>query len=620
MKHANRIITFLILFCIFFLLIFFSSFTHVRSILTDNLYGGNEVLDNIVIISIDDYSINKIGRWPWDRDVFARILIDIDNPRAIGMDLSFFEESEDDVQLREQIRSIDNLVLAAEINDHQLFKPIFDAEYGYVNFKADPDGIIRKFDATLSTEVSPFAVAVYRKSFDESFVPKNKELVINFANKPGSFTTRTAYEVLNKKIDFTDKIVLIGATAPNLHDNFFVPTSNGIAMNGVEIHASVLQNLILNNFLVKQGSSSIIILVALVGMLGMFILSRLRVYYSILIVPTIVLIYAFLSIFIFDSFNYVLDLLFFPMALIVFTGSGIGINYLEQKKHSAFLTGAFGKYISKDLLAEIIDRNSELKLGGGKRVITIFFSDVRGFTSISEKLKPEQLVHLLNEYLTKMTKIILDNKGTVDKFIGDAVMAFWNAPVIEKDHEKLACETAATQIKTLVGLREEWKKQDFPEIRIGIGIHTGEAIIGNMGSEDRFDYTAMGDTINLGSRLEGLTKQYGVEIIVSESTFDKVKKDFKFRKLDMVKVKGKKIPVVIYELITIYDENFVGSYEKALELYLESNFKEALQEFENALSIKFKDISCKLFIHRCKAYILDPPVGDWDGAFEFKTK
>ncbi len=130
----------------------------------------------------------------------------------------------------------------------------------------------------------------------------------------------------------------------------------------------------------------------------------------------------------------------------------------------------------------------------------------------------------------------------------------------------------------------------------------------------------MGDTINLGSRLEGLTKQYGVEIIVSESTFDKVKKDFKFRKLDMVKVKGKRIPVVIYELITIYDENFVGSYEKALELYLKSNFKEALQEFENALSIKFKDISCKLFIHRCKAYILDPPVGDWDGAFEFKTK
>ena len=620
MKHANRIITFLILFFLFFVLIFFSSFTHLRSILTDNLYGGNEVLDNIVIISIDDYSINKIGRWPWDRDVFARILVDIDNPRAIGMDLSFFEESEDDVQLREQISSIDNLVLAAEINDHQLFKPIFDAEYGYVNFKADPDGIIRKFDTTLSTEVSPFAVAVYRKSFDESFVPKNKELVINFANKPGSFTTRTAYEVLNKKIDFTDKIVLIGATAPNLHDNFFVPTSNGIAMNGVEIHASVLQNLILNNFLVRQGRLSILILVTLVGILGMFILSRLRVYYSILIVPTIVLIYAFLSIFIFDSFNYVLDLLFFPMALIVFTGSGIGINYLEQKKHSAFLTGAFGKYISKDLLAEIIDRNSELKLGGGKRVITIFFSDVRGFTSISEKLKPEQLVHLLNEYLTKMTKIILDNKGTVDKFIGDAVMAFWNAPVIEKDHEKLACETAATQIKALVGLREEWKKQDFPEIRIGIGIHTGEAIIGNMGSEDRFDYTAMGDTINLGSRLEGLTKQYGVEIIVSESTFDKVKKDFKFRKLDMVKVKGKKIPVVIYELITIYDENFVGSYEKALELYLKSNFKEALQEFENALSIKFKDISCKLFIHRCKAYILDPPVGDWDGAFEFKTK
>ncbi len=608
---------FIILFLIFFFLIYFNSFSHLRSVLTDKLYSGKEALGNIVIIEIDDGSINKIGRWPWNRDVFSKILDNIEEAKVIGIDLSFFEESEDDEYLKKRLSSLNNIVLAAEIINNKLYIPIFNNDFGYVNLKADSDGVIRKVNSNLRQEVLPFAFEIYKKGWDSNFKPLKKEYIINFADK---FSKISAYELLNNKKNFENKFVLIGVTAPDIHDIYIVPTSNGIAMSGVEINANILQNLILDNFLEKQDVISILISVFLVGLFGMFVLSRLKIYYSIPIALIIIIIYSIMGIFIFSKLDYIVDMFFFPLALLLFTGTGISINYIEEKRHSAYLTNAFGKYINKDLLKEIITHKSELKLGGDKHTITIFFTDIRNFTSISEKLKPEELVHLLNGYFTEMTKIILENKGTVDKFIGDAIMAFWNAPLIEEKHAQLACKTALQQIKTLKLLKEEWKKENFPMIEIGCGIHTGEAIIGNMGSEDRFDYTAIGDNINLGSRIEGLTKQYGVNVIISQTTYEIVKDEFEFRKLDAVKVKGKKIPIIIHELCIDYDEKFNLQYEKALYLYFESNFKKALKEFEAALKIKKDDQPCKLFIKRCKVYIKNPPGKDWDGVFEFKTK
>jgi len=257
---------------------------------------------------------------------------------------------------------------------------------------------------------------------------------------------------------------------------------------------------------------------------------------------------------------------------------------------------------------------------GQRREITVFFSDIRGFTSISEKLSPEKLVHLVNEYLTEMTKIILENKGTVDKFIGDAIMAFWNAPFLEKDHPKLACQTAIAQIKELDKLKKSWKKRKLPEMDIGIGINTGDAVIGNLGSEDRFDYTAMGDAVNLSSRLEGLTKQYGVSILISESTYKKVKSDFDFRELDKVKVKGKKITVKIYQLLVEPNDKLVEEFEKGLNLYYKKKFKEAKKHFEACPKIKKDDVPSRIFIERCEAFLKSSPKKGWDGSYEAKEK
>ena len=559
----RRLIVYLILFAIFLLLVVSSSFSYVGSIFSDRLYGNQNPLSNIMIIEIDDVSINNIGRWPWQRDTFANLLTNISDAKAIGIDVSFFEASYNDDLLNSTLSSMDNVVLASEINNKMFFKPIFDVDDGYVNLLTDSDGVTRSLQSGLANDLDddsmPFAFELYNKySQGRASLPDQKYL-INFVGEPGTFESVSFYDALNKDIDTKNKIVLIGATAPNLHDNYFVPTSRGIPMSGVEIHANIVQNTVLDNFLIEQGKLSLIILVFLFSILGFFLLSRIKIYYTLLLVLLIIFLYGIIGIYLFNSHNYLLNLFYVPLVLFVFTSVGIAINYLEEKKQSAYLTDAFGKYVSKNLLSQILDKKHQLKLGGAKREITIFFSDIRGFTTISEKFSPEKLVHFVNEYLTEMTKIIMENKGTVDKFVGDAIMAFWNAPFLEKDHPRLACLAAISQVRRLKELQKQWKKRNLPSMNIGCGIHTGEAVIGNMGSEDRFDYTAMGDAVNLSSRLEGLTKQYGVDIIISEATYKKVKDEFNCRLLDVVKVKGKKLPIKIYELL-------IENNEKKLKL------------------------------------------------------
>ena len=616
----KALIFFSILYLFFVVLVFVGALSHIRHGIEDNLEGGKKPLDNIVIIKIDDDSINKIGRWPWNREVFAELLNKTNDAKAIGIDVSFFESSINDGNLNATLKEMNNVILAAEINGDKLYKPIFEAEFGYVNLKTDDDGITRKVETSISNEYKPFAFKIYEKSRNKEVSANLGRYKINFVGNPGSFNSISLFDVLQNNLNFENKIVLVGATAPDLHDNYFVPTSEGIPMPGVEIHANILQNLILDDFVKEQNRAITAFLILVLGFLCTFVVSRMKIYYVIPIVVAFIIVNTLIGIYVFSKFNYLIDLFFVPLAAIIFTGAGVGLNYLEEKKQNTYITNAFGKYVSKDLLNEIISKRHELKLGGTKRNVTIFFSDIRGFTSISEKLSPEELVSFVNEYLTDMTKIIMKYSGTVDKFIGDAIMAFWNAPLDEKDHAELACKSAVEQYKKLEELKKKFANRNLPHIEIGCGINTGDAIIGNVGSEDRFDYTALGDNVNLASRLESLTKLYGVDIIISESTYGIVKDKFKCRKLDNVKVKGKKIPITIYELCVDYDENFVGQFEKALELYFDSKFSLAKKEFEKTLKMKTEDESCKLFIDRCAEYIKSPPEKDWGGAFEMTHK
>jgi adenylate cyclase len=280
---------------------------------------------------------------------------------------------------------------------------------------------------------------------------------------------------------------------------------------------------------------------------------------------------------------------------------------------------AFSNYVSADLVAQIMKNPDSLKLGGEKRVISILFSDIRGFTSLSEKLSPENLVQVLNEYLNPMTLIVLEEKGTLDKYIGDAVMAIYNAPLDVADHADHACRSALKMIEKLAELNQSFIERAIQTIDIGIGINTGDAVVGNMGAAIRFDYTAIGDNVNLASRLEGLNKMYGTHIIVSESTKLLAGSDLSFREIDLVAVKGKQQPIPIYELMIVDDDALRCAFGDALSLYRDRDFTAALRKFDTLCTQKQDHVS-HLYAARCREFIALPPATEWDGVFVAKTK
>src|SRR3989338_11413738 len=313
----NTLIFFSILYLFFVVLVFVGALSHIRHGIEDNLEGGKKPLDNIVIIKIDDDSINKIGRWPWNREVFAELLNKTNDAKAIGIDVSFFESSINDGNLNATLKEMNNVILAAEINGDKLYKPIFEAEFGYVNLKTDDDGITRKVETSISNEYKPFAFKIYEKSRNKEVSANLGRYKINFVGNPGSFNSISLFDVLKNNLSFENKIVLVGATAPDLHDNFFVPTSEGIPMPGVEIHANILQNLILDNFVQKQSREILFLIVLISGIFGFFILSRLKIYYSIFIALSLVIVYTFISISLFSRYNYLQDLIYFLLSIIV---------------------------------------------------------------------------------------------------------------------------------------------------------------------------------------------------------------------------------------------------------------------------------------------------------------
>jgi adenylate cyclase len=296
---------------------------------------------------------------------------------------------------------------------------------------------------------------------------------------------------------------------------------------------------------------------------------------------------------------------------------------MEESKEKKFIKNMFQYYLTPNVVEDLIKSPEKLVLGGQKKEMVVFFSDIRDFTSISEKLKPEDLTELLNKYLTSMTDIIMENKGVVDKYIGDAIMAFWGAPVENEDKVSCACLSVISMSLKLKELNRELVGLNFPEIKIGMGLNLGEMVVGNMGSKNRFNYTVMGDEVNFASRLEGLNKIYGTECLVSLSIYEKLENDvrFIFRFIDNVIVKGKKEPKKIYELVTCRDENtlnMIEGFNKAMDFYISGDFSKAGDLF-NENYLKYEDLASKVFYERCLV-LKENPLTSWNGVYEFKSK
>jgi len=330
--------------------------------------------------------------------------------------------------------------------------------------------------------------------------------------------------------------------------------------------------------------------------------------------------------YLFTTRNLWIDLAPLEIGLVVNYVVGLAFQRAVALYNRNQVKGAFQQYVSTAVVEEMLKHPEKLHLGGERKFLTVLFSDIRGFTSISEQMESQELVGFLNEYLTAMTETVMKYDGTLDKYMGDAIMAIYGAPIQQDDHAHRACATALDMITRLHELQQRWQSQGKPPLNIGIGMNSGLMTVGNMGSEKRFDYTVMGDHVNLGSRLEGTNKQYGTNIMISEYTYQQVHAEFIVRELDLVRVKGKAEPVRIYELVGRTGQvdsqtlEQIAEFEQGLEAYRKMHWEIAIEKFTRVLDVDPEDTPTQLYLQRCQTYQEEPPPENWDGVYTMKTK
>lgn len=453
-------------------------------------------------------------------------------------------------------------------------------------------------------------------------------LLVNYLGPAKTFPHYSISDILKGRIPadkIRNKIVLVGATAIGIYDLRVTPF--GATYPGVEIHANVIDNILHNNFLTHSSFTRFIDLCSIIlfGLLMGLIIPRLRAVMGIFFAGLILGIFVAVNMFIFSKFNVWLNLIYPAITMAVIYLAITVYHYIKEEREKKKIRGAFQYYLTASVINEMLKDPTKLKLGGDKKDLSVLFSDIRGFTTISEKLTPEELVHLLNEYLTAMTDVVFKHDGMLDKYMGDAIMAVFGAPLDQPDHARRACQTALEMMDELHRLQKKWQAEGKPVLNIGIGVNSGDMVVGNMGSEMRFDYTVMGDMVNLGSRLEGINKEYGSNIIFSEFTYNAVKDFMCCRELDWVRVKGKKLPVKIYELLAEKkDESkfkeLITAFEEGLALYRASRWDEAIAAFQKTLGIRPEDEAARLYIERCNNLKENPPPAPWDGVFTMTKK
>ncbi|MBN1615448.1 MAG: CHASE2 domain-containing protein [Deltaproteobacteria bacterium] len=532
--------------------------------------------------------------------------------------------------------------------------PLTDAaeNSGYFNAFPDSDGSIRwsplviKFGENYYSSLSLSLLLQYLNwpalslrladfgaegvNLDRLFIPTDEygRMLVNYLGPAETFPHYSVCDVLNDRLapeKFRDKIVIVGATATGIYDLRVTPFS--AVFPGVEIHATVIDNILHKNFLKHSAWTTFLDVCSIIlfGLIMGIAVSRIRAVQGMLLALALLVAFGIVNAAVFSRFNTWLNMVF-PVLTMVAVYLGITIyRYVTEEREKKKIRGAFQYYLTASVINEMLKDPSKLKLGGDKKDLSVLFSDIRGFTTVSERLTPEELVHLLNEYLTAMTDLVFKYDGLLDKYMGDAIMAVFGAPLDQPDHAMRACRTALDMMEELHVLQKKWSAEGKPPLDIGIGINTGEMVVGNMGSLMRFDYTVMGDSVNLGSRLEGINKEYGTNIVISEFTQAVVKDSLFCRELDSVRVKGKKLPVRIYELLgdraMSQDKvEFVSYFEEGLSMYKRGLWDEAIILFRKVLELKPGDPPSALYIKRCEMLKENPPEGEWDGVFTMTTK
>jgi adenylate cyclase len=458
-------------------------------------------------------------------------------------------------------------------------------------------------------------------------VDANGAVYVPYRGRQGSFTYLPAHQILSGTVDparLREKIVLIGTSAPGLLDLRSTPVQN--IYPGVEVHANIISGILDDRIKHKPawtiGYEFVLLLVIATSMaLLLPLISPLLAAAGTLGFTVTVVAGTFIA----WNYNLILPLASPLLLIVLIFMLHMTYGFFIESRGKRQLANLFGHYIPPELVDEMSASPEEYSLDGENREMTVLFSDVRGFTTISEGMDPKQLTQLMNALLTPMTRVIHKNRGTIDKYMGDAIMSFWGAPLADSQHARHALYAAMEMMDELKIMQEEFRQRGWPEVNMGIGLNTGDMNVGNMGSEFRMAYTVLGDAVNLGSRLEGLTKNYGVNIIVSETTRAGIP-EFVFRELDLVRVKGKNEPVAIFE--PIGHKNDLGkevtseltAYKQALMNFRALSLDKAELEFFNLNRLYPDRFLYQVYLDRIAFYRSEPPNDDWDGVFTHTSK
>lgn len=521
-----------------------------------------------------------------------------------------------------------------------------------VQHNPDPDGVYRRvriFRVFGGKTVPSLALACFLKEYPDAGIEIGRE-AISIAGKTvpidaegsailrfrgPSGTTYRQYSaaaviqsalrlqageepLINDPDAFRDRHVIFGFSAPGLYD--LRPAPVGGVFPGAEIHATALDDLLEGDFLADvPARAAIAITLLLASLSAVSVVFARRAWKSLLLFAFCLPLPVLLSLAAYSR-GYWLPLVVQEVAVSLSLLGALAVNYATEGKQKRYIKNAFQQYLSPDVIEQLIAHPERLRLGGERRTLSVFFSDLQGFTAISERLDPEALTSLLNDYLSAMTEIILEEGGTLDKYVGDAIIAFWNAPLDQPDHAERAARAAVRCQARLAELRPAFREKTGMELRMRIGLNTGVAVVGNLGSRSRFDYTILGDAVNLASRLEGINKQFGTFILASEAMRKELGGGFSLREISRVAVVGRKEPVRVFELLSREEfaarEQQLPAYAEGLTSFSAGKFAAALASFQ---AIGGSDPAAAAFVRKCRDLMEHPP-GQWDGVWTMTEK
>jgi adenylate cyclase len=649
---------------------------------TDFLFGSQsaEPVRATVIVGIDQKSYRALlpQHGPlvnWPRTLYAQALdvLRQAGARVIAFDLFFDAPKPEDPAVAAAIKRAGNVVTPVEAQGPQSLRPSpgvaqeFDvfvrptgtikqaaAAEGFVNVTTDRDTVVRSLPLLLkagSEEVPALALTVVARFIRRPTVidePPSDSVVygagrtiplvgtgsmlINFLGAPsspdreGTFTIIPFVDVLNGTFDralVQNKIVLIGLTIRGV-DEFATPTTTVTRMWGVEMLGNAVETILGERYLVPVSPTVTIGSIFLLALLASLLVATMRPRLAAVGTGALLALYLLIAGALFDS-GTVLNLIYPPAAILVGFAATLVYRVVFEQAEQQMIRGVMARYLSPSVSQWALKDPDRLKLGGETRVMTVLFCDLRGFTTLAQTLDPQALVGLLNEYMTAMTEVVFKHDGVLDKYIGDAIMAFWNAPMEQPDHARRACDAALDMIQRLRELHADWERRGVPKLDLGIGINTGPMVVGNMGSRDRLAYTVLGDAVNVSSRLEGLSKEYGTRVVIGEATRASAGEAFAYRFLDLVTVKGRTEPLAVYEVLSRAGQldpakaSALETFQQAIRLYRARRWAEAAALFRD-LKERMDDGPSALYLRRSLALLESPPPAEWDGVYVAQSK